>query len=389
MSKELAKVEEMTVVWPRGVEATSGKSSRLISLDALRGFDMLLISGGAAFLHLLHGKTNYKWIDIIAEQLEHPKWDGFTFYDFIFPLFLFISGVSLVYSLNSGIEKGSTKTELYKSMFKRMLILMALGIVYKNNPLSVLEPDQIRFGSVLGRIGIACFIATILYLELSNSTKLFYWIAGVLLAYYAAVFLIPVPGYGSGNLSFEGNLPGWIDRNIMYGRLLQQTYDELAVSTHLPASCLTVFGLIAGDILRTNGPEYKKIWKLCIIGVAAIVLGLIWNIHFPINKHMWSSSFILLTAGMSFLFMALFYWIIDVLGYTKWAFFFKVIGVNSLVIYFGYTFIDFKYTSARLFKGFYMYTPTEWHEVFQAFGALVLVWLFLYLLYRNKIFLKV
>lgn len=371
-------------------EKVAVMKKRLESLDALRGFDMFLITGGALPLRLLHGKTGLQWVDAIADQLVHPKWHGFTFYDFIFPLFLFMSGVSLVYSINNSLKRGDTHLQIYKSMFKRMLILLVLGILDKNNPLTILEPENIRFGTVLGRIGVACFFATILYINFRTPKKLFYITGIILVAYCAAVFLIPVPGYGIGDLSFEGNLPGWIDRTIMPGRLLQGIYDELAFGTFFPASCLTIFGLIAGDILKSSfATDFKKVWKLTIIGAITVVIGLIWGMYFPINKHLWSSSFILLTGGMAFLFMALFYWVIDVLGYTKWAFFFKVIGVNSLVIYLGTSLISFKYSSERLFKGLYIYAPEEWHTFYQSLGTVALVWLFLYFLYRNKMFLKI
>src|SRR5690606_31790604 len=146
----------------------------------------------------------------------------------------------------------------------------------------------------------------------------------------------------------------------------------------------------AGDTLRSSVTgEYSKVLKLTVMGILGVLLGLIWGTFFPINKHMWSSSFILLTGGMAFLFMAFFYWIIDVLGYKKWAFFFKVIGVNSLVIYLGTSLISFRYSSERLFKGFYMYAPEEWHAFYQSLGTVALVWLFLYFLYRNKIFVKI
>src|SRR5690606_20336050 len=216
-------------------------NTRILSIDALRGFDMLFISGGGTFLALLEGKTGSAFVDEIARQLEHPEWNGFTFYDFIFPLFLFISGISLSFSLTNGVSKGIPKTQLYKKVFYRMLILICLGILYKNAPIPFFEPSQIRFGSVLGRIGFACFITTLIYLNFQGKQTL-YWVGGILVAYYAALFLIPVPGYGAGDLSFEGNLVGWFDRNFMPGRLLQKTYDELAILTQFPALCLTILG---------------------------------------------------------------------------------------------------------------------------------------------------
>lgn len=133
----------------------TSSSQRLLSIDALRGFDMLLISGAGSFILLLNGKTGIPWIDAIALQMSHPAWHGFTFYDFIFPLFLFLAGVSLSFSLNKGIEKGMPNQELYRKAARRMLVLICLGILYKNAPLPVWEPSNIRFGSVLGRIGFA------------------------------------------------------------------------------------------------------------------------------------------------------------------------------------------------------------------------------------------
>ncbi|HEV7350169.1 acyltransferase family protein [Telluribacter sp.] len=368
--------------------STNTRPTRLQSLDALRGFDMLLIAGGGTFISLLHGKTGLAWVDALAEQFEHPAWHGFTFYDFIFPLFLFMAGVSLSYSLSGGLARGLSKSTLYSKVAKRMLILICLGILYKNAPVDFFNPSNIRFGSVLGRIGLATFFTTLLYLNVSLRQRLLV-VGGILLVYYAALFLIPVPGYGAGDLSFEGNLLGWLDRQIMPGKLLQKTYDELALSTQLPAFCLTILGSVAGDFLRTGTPAATTLKKLVLFGMGGVVLGLLWNLHLPINKHLWSGSFILLTGGMAFLFLAAFYWIIDVRGYTRWAFFFKVIGMNSLAIYLAYRFIDFGKTSRLLFEGLYKHAAEPWHEVFNALGALALVWLFLYFLYRNRIFIKV
>lgn len=369
-------------------ETKATQSVRLQSLDALRGFDMLLIAGGGAFISLLHGKTGLAWVDAMAMQLEHPTWHGFTFYDFIFPLFLFMAGVSLSFSLTNGLARGTSHAELYRKVGIRMFLLIGLGILYKNAPLDIFTPSTIRYGSVLGRIGLATFFTTVLYLNFSLRGRLIA-VAVILLTYYAALFLLPVPGFGAGDLSFEGNLMGWIDRQIMPGRLLQQTYDELALSTQLPAFCLTILGSVAGDILRNTQSPAATIRKLLLFGTGGVVLGLVWNLHLPINKHLWSGSFIALTAGMAFLFLTLFYVVIDLWRFSRWAFFFKVIGMNSLTIYLGYHFIDFNKSSQLLFEGMYQHLPQPWHEVLNALGAFGLVWLFLYFLYRNRIFLKV
>jgi len=361
---------------------------RLLSIDALRGFDMLLIAGGGTFIVLLKGVTGLHWVDVIADQLEHPVWNGFTFYDFIFPLFLFIAGVSLSFSIASAIGKGASKKELYKKAFRRLIILIILGILDKNIPLNIFEPSQIRIGTVLGRIGVAGFIATLLYLNFSKKSLLL-WIAGILIFYCALLFLVPVPGFGAGDLSFEGNLVGWIDRNFMPGRLLQKTYDENALLTQLPASCLAIAGTLAGNVLRTIQNNKRKLITLIVTGVCCITIGLLWGQFFPINKHLWTSSFILLTMGISLLFLSFFYWLIDVRGWVRWSFFFRVIGMNSLVVYLAYRFIDFGYTSRLLFEGFYMHAPPAWHPALNALGALALVWTLLFILYRKKIFVKI
>ncbi|NND32586.1 MAG: DUF5009 domain-containing protein [Saprospiraceae bacterium] len=349
---------------------------------------MLLISGGGTFIYLLGGKTDWTWLNALSEQFEHPAWNGFTFYDFIFPLFLFLAGVSLTFSVRSGLAKGMTKRQIYRKAFFRMLILILLGILYKNAPVPIWEPGQIRFGSVLGRIGLASFAGVLLFLNYNLRGRII-WFAAILISYYLALFLIPVPGFGAGDLSFEGNLVGWVDRNFMPGRLLQGTYDELAILTQFPSLCLTIFGTLAGEILQQEMEELKKIRRLSLIGVGCILLALLWALHFPINKHLWTSSFIMLTAGMASLFLVLFYWLIEVQGFRKWAFFFKVIGMNSLLIYLGYRFIDFNHTAELLFSGIYSITAEKWHEVFRAVGALLLVWFGLYIMYRNKIFVKV
>ncbi|MEX2231132.1 MAG: DUF5009 domain-containing protein [Cyclobacteriaceae bacterium] len=362
---------------------------RLLSIDTLRGFDMLMIAGLGTFISALYGKTGWGWVDAIALQFNHPPWNGFTFYDFIMPLFLFIAGLSLPFSLNKGLTLGMTKRDLYRKALIRMLILMACGILYKNAPIPFLEPSKIRFVSVLGRIGFAGFITTLLYLNFSFQKRIF-WIGGLLLFYYAALFLIPVPGYGAGDLSFEGNLTGWIDRTFLPGRLLQGTYDELGLFTQIPALCLTVLGSLAGDLMRrATDTDYKKLINLGIAGLICLVIAFIWSFHFPINKHLWTSSFIMLTGGMAFLSIGLFYWVIDILQYRRWTFFFVVIGLNSLTIYLAYRLIDFGFTSRLLFQGLYLNTAEKWHPVFESLGALALVWVFLYILYRLKIFIKV
>ncbi|MEB2780025.1 DUF5009 domain-containing protein [Algoriphagus sp. C2-6-M1] len=365
------------------------KSKRLVSIDALRGFDMLMICGADAFFSSLEGKTSWGWLNGLALQFEHPEWIGFTFYDFIFPLFLFISGVSIPFSLSKAQELHISKKEIYRKSFIRMLILIGFGLLVKNAPFPFFDWEQIRLGSVLGRIGIAGFITTLLCLNFDSKKRLVV-VGAILLLYYAAVFLIPVPGFGAGDLSFEGNFVGWFDRSFLPGRLLQGQYDELGILTTFPAICLTILGAFGGEILKKDSlAQYQKLKQILITSLICIVIALVWSLHFPIFKRLWTSSFILLTSGMSFLFLGLFYWIIDILNFKKWSFFFVVIGMNSLTIYLIYRFVNFRYTSRLLFEGLYQPLGETWQPVMESLGALLLVWLFLYFLYRKKIFFKV
>ncbi|MFT3945460.1 MAG: DUF5009 domain-containing protein [Agriterribacter sp.] len=361
-------------------------STRLVSIDALRGFDMLLIAGGGAFIEALKGQTSWQWIDAIANQLTHPQWFGLTFYDFIFPLFLFIAGISIPFSVHKSLAAGGNKQAVLKKAFRRMIILILLGIVDKNTPITFFEPHNIRVASVLGRIGIAGFFAILLYINTSSALKRIYWIAGILLFYYAIVYL---PGLGGGDLSKEGNIAGRFDRSFLPGRLIEKIYDENGLLTQLPAMCLAMIGTLAGDILRSGKTTGRQLKNLALSGVICIVLAFIWNMHFPIFKKMWTSSFILLTAGFGFLIYTLFYIIIDVWQLKKWAFFFYVIGLNSIIIYLLYRFVNFEESSKLLFSGLYAPVDPKFHPALQALGGLLLVWLILYFFYRKKIFIKI
>lgn len=270
-----------------------------------------------------------------------------------------------------------------------MLILIGFGLLVKNAPFPFFDWEQIRLGSVLGRIGIAGFITTLLCLNFDSKKRLVV-VGAILLLYYAAVFLIPVPGFGAGDLSFEGNFVGWFDRTFLPGRLLQGQYDELGILTTFPAICLTILGAFGGEILKKDSlSQHQKLKQILLTSLICIVIALVWSLHFPIFKRLWTSSFILLTSGMSFLFLGMFYWIIDILKFQKWSFFFVIIGMNSLTIYLIYRFVNFRYTSRLLFEGLYKPLGETWQPVMESLGALALVWLFLYFLYRKKIFFKV
>lgn len=362
-------------------------SKRLESLDALRGFDMFLIIGGTHLISSFIQAMNWESMGWLTAQFKHVPWHGLTFEDVIFPLFLFMVGVSMVFSVASSRRKGLSNREIIWKAFKRMILLSVLGIVYKNNPLHF-DWDQIRYVSVLGRIGVAGFLATLILLNTTWRGRL-YWLFGILILYWAAVMFIPVPGYGAGDLSQEGNLVTFIHSYIVPGRLIDGIYDENGYFTHIPATGLVLMGTLAANLLRSGKKELEKVTWLAGAGLVAIGIGVIWNLHFPINKHLWSSSFIMVSGGISFLFMALFYWLIDVRGYRKWAFPFKVIGLNSLFIYLASGLVDFGYTSRYLLNGFLQMSGEDMQRFIVQLGVLLLEFGLLYFMYRKRIFIKV
>jgi len=361
------------------------KSQRLASLDALRGFTMFWIVGGSHLAISLSTLSGWKWL---GDQMKHVQWDGFSFMDLIFPLFLFVVGVSLSFSISSNIKKGKDKKELYVKALKRMIILIFLGIIYKNVPLTY-DWSNTRYVSVLGRIGLTGFVVTIIILN-SKIRGQIIWMFGLLVAYWAAMKLIPVPGYGAGILTLEGNLAGYIDRIILPGRLVQGIFDQNGLVTDIPCISLVLMGALAGKLLlSTKFSEYQKVIYLIISGILGIILGELWGLSFPINKHLWSSSFIMLTGGISFIMLSMFYLSLDVFGFKRWSYFFIVIGLNSITIYLASRLIDFSYTTNLLLDGIIKSSSENIGALIVVLGSLTLKWLFLYALYRRKIFLKI
>ncbi|MCX7985884.1 MAG: DUF5009 domain-containing protein, partial [Bacteroidales bacterium] len=360
-------------------------NQRLYSLDALRGFDMLWIMGGAEFIMALHKWLNTGITKTLATQMEHVPWNGFHFYDIIFPLFLFLAGVSFPFSLQKRIQQGQSKRQIIGHIIKRMVILVILGIVY-NGFLSFEWPA--RYASVLGRIGIAYAIASILTLYLNRKTQ--YIIFGIILiSYWAILMLIPIPGVGAGILTPEKSLVAYIDQLLLPGKTYFPHYDPEGILSTIPAIATAQLGIFCGYTLQSNMGDYKKVFQLLLNATALILLGLLWNTVFPINKNIWSSSFVLFAGGLSVFLLAIFYLIIDVWKLKKWAFPFAVIGMNSITIYLAQPILGLYTPHQFFFAGVNKYLPTSIQETFMTFTYILTCWFFLYFLYRKKIFLKV
>ena len=361
---------------------------RLYSLDALRGFDMFWIMGAEEIFHSLAKITNSPFIKVISAQLTHPDWNGFHFYDLIFPLFLFLAGVATPYSLGKEIEKGKSKNQLLFRVIKRGLILVLLGIIY-NNGLELRPISEIRFGSVLGRIGLAYMFANIIYLYTQQRGQII-WFCSLLIGYWLLLLFNSAPGFPMGDLTMEGNFASYLDRLILPGKLYLGIHDPEGLVSTIPAIGTALLGIYAGNLLKNSPMSMKrKALQLLLMGIASLVLAQFWNIYFPINKNLWSSSFVLHVGGYSLILLSIFYYIIDIQGYKRWAFFFSVIGMNSILIYMSEGFIDWQFTTEGIFMWLIQLVGDPLNIVLPAICYVLVKWFFLYFLYKKNVFLRV
>lgn len=368
------------------LDAPLQSDQRLLSLDALRGFDMFWIIGGKEIAQAAAKLTNWPWLLWLSDQLEHADWHGFTLYDLIFPLFLFMAGVAMPFSFAKRIEHGATKMRLYRHVFVRALMLVFLGMIY--NDLMKFDWATMRYTSVLGHIGIAYFFAALIVLN-ANAVGQFIWMAGLLIAYWAMMKFIPVPGYGAGDLSPAHTLNDYLDRMLMPGQLKFGDRDPLGILATIPAVGTALAGAITGNFLKSDHySKYFKTMAMAVAGITCFVLAYLWNFDFPINKNLWSSSFVLHCAGYSLLLLSLLYLVIDVWRFWRWAMVFVVIGSNSILIYLARRCVDFDHTTHYFFDGL-LGKSCPYQPLLFAVAVVIVEWLMLLVLYKNRIFLKV
>ena len=359
---------------------------RLDSLDALRGFDMFWITGGSYLIEVLTNYTGSGWLSVINDQLEHVPWNGFHFYDLIFPLFMFISGVAIPFALVSKLEKNVPKSSLAKKVIVRGLTLVLLGWIYNGVFRNGFENP--RFPSVLGQIGLAYMFAALIVIYTKSFKSRLFWLGGILVSIGIIQLLVPVPGIGASVLTPEGCINGYFDRMILPGRLHGGVFDPEGLLCIVSAVTVTLMGSVAGNFLRDKSTNDKqKIKKLSITGVSLIAVALLLSTFYPIIKACWTGSFNLLTSGIGFLLMMIFYWIIDVKGWKKWSFFFRVIGMNSIFIYLLHAFIDTGKVTERILGWTVLWG--EFGTLVFTVGEIMIVWLLLYYMYQKKIFLRV
>jgi len=359
-------------------------TERLRSLDALRGFDMLWIAGGAAVLRVLADSPGGPALEWLAGQATHVEWDGFRLWDGIFPLFLFLAGVSMPLSFDARRRRGATRLSLAAHALRRGATLVLLGAVY--NGLLGFDWGTLRWASVLGRIGLGWTFAALIVLCWPRTRDQVLWVAGILLGYWALVALVPVPGQGYASLAPGESIVDWFDRRFLPGRLHHGVRDPEGLLSTIPAVATCLAGALAGRWLAGVRPPVEKAWKLAAAGAGAIALALAWDRVLPLNKNLWSSSFTVLTAGGGLVLLALFYWVIDVRGWARWSFPLRVIGTNAIAAYLLGRFIAFGALGEFLLG---RATPGALHPALLAGSGLGLLWLVLYALYRRGIFLRV
>ena len=375
---------------------TMEKPARLVSLDALRGFDMFWIIGGEVVFTALAKASNNSFLNAIAVQMDHVEWEGFRFYDLIMPLFLFMVGMSIPFSLSKRMASGESHKSIYLHTLKRAAILFVLGMVCQCNLLALDLSKLFVIHDTLQSIAIGYLFSVIIFTKLNLKFQLILT-SGLLLLYWAILQFVAVPGYEAGLMTPEINIAKYVEHAV-FGQFddAPSAYTWFLGSLGFVATVMT--GVFASTIIRSDKVNFKwmtspnplihKTVALVATGLALVIAGQLANVWFPIIKHIWNPSFVLFASGLSFLLMALFYYIIDVKGYQRWAFWLKVIGINSIAIYMAVHLIDFSDIAQNLVFGFEQYL-NEYYAVLKAIVRLAIEYGILYYLYKKGTFIKV
>jgi predicted acyltransferase len=361
---------------------------RLLSLDTLRGFDMVMLMAGCGIIATLADATGWGWLRAVAMQTEHVEWEGFRFYDLIFPLFMFVSGVAIPYAIQSKLEKGMERSRLLKKIAIRLVALFGLGLLY--NGATQRGFTDLRYASVLFQIGFGYFFAALIFLY-SRSIKLpVVWLVHILIIVTILQLFIPIPGYGAGSFEPAGTINAWLDQRLIPGRLYDGVFDPEGFLCMVSAIAVTLMGGLAGYVIRSTpmAPGRKSLY-IGIAGLGLILVALMLSPVYPIIKKMWTVPYVLLAAGISAVLLSLFYYVIDVRGSRNWTLFFRVFGMNSITIYVGARIVSFSGISRFFLNWISVHFSEAWGAVFIAMGVLVIEWGVLYFLYKKQIFLRV
>lgn len=299
--------------------AKPAEAGRLLSLDVFRGITI-------ALMIIVNTPGNNE----AYPQLDHAAWNGCTLTDLVFPFFLFIVGVSIVFSLSKRLEQGRT-AGLVPQLLKRALIIYALGMVL--NAIPNYHPSTIRVLGVLQRIAICYFFGSLLFIKTGLRTQIGL-AAAALLGYWLAMTYIPVPGFGAGVLTKEGSLASWLDRALLGAHTYRQgPYDPEGLLGTVPSLVTTLLGVFTGVWLRSARAHGEKLRGLLAAGAVSAALGWLWSLFFPLNKALWTSSYVLFTGGLALWLLALCYWLIEMKGIKAWGKPFEIFGINAIAAY--------------------------------------------------------
>lgn len=367
-------------------DAGGAGTERLMSLDALRGFDMFWIVGAGDLVEAFHDLGEGGVAGFLANQLSHRKWEGFVFEDLIFPLFVFMMGVAAVYSLGK-ITGHTGRRAAHLRLLRRTAVLFLLGVFYYGG-LSH-HFSEIRFLGVLQRIALCYGFAGLALLHL-KPRGLAILLVALLVGYWGLLTFVPAPGQPVPSFEVEKNWANYIDRQYLIGRLNDGSWDPEGLLSTLPAIGSALLGVLAGLFLKDQRftPEKKALYLL-LAGIGLTIAGYLWGLQFPIIKKIWTSTFVLVAGGYSCILLAAFYWIIDVRQWRRWTPPFIWIGTNALAIYFARGIIPFQKLAERLVGGDIQGFAGAYGELLVAVTSLTLLVLFARYLYQKKIFLRV
>ena len=373
------------------------QTGRVVSVDALRGFNIFWIIGADGAIWTLDRMLRDKDPPLssiggfLGTQMSHVAWEGFRFYDFIFPLFIFVTGVSIVLAVPRLVEReGRMRAHLH--VLRRALVLYVLGLIFYGGFSQ--HWSDIRFVGVLQRIAICYLFASILFLNL-DWRGLVATLVALLCGYWALMKFVPVPGIGAGSFAPDANLSDWVDAHYLPGRLWGKTRDPEGLLSTLPAIGTCVLGVLAGLLLKNErlASTEKSLW-LIGAGVVMILAGYLWGLQFPIIKAIWTSSFVLVAGGYSAILLGVMHQVIDVWGWKAWATIFVWIGANAITLYFINGIAGFQPFALRFVGGDVsawlnrVVTPGTGFFVAHLLGLVFAIALAGFL-YRRKIFLRV
>ena len=361
------------------------KPNRILSIDALRGFDMLLIIFADRFFITLNEGVNAPFTQALAKQFDHPEWFGSTFYDIIMPLFLFVVGAVIPFSLSKRMQESTSKSAIYYKLIRRFIVLFILGWIVQGNLLALDAEKFHVFSNTLQAIAVGYVFSCLCYIHLQK--KWMYVVFVACLVLYALILAVPnVPGMGKSVLLPDRSFALYFDQ-LVFGRFddgLQYTW----LLTGLGFTATTLSGVFAGELIKSDLPRKKVASYLVICGVVGLALGLIWGIWHPIVKKLWTSSFVLASSGVCFILLAIFYWIIDVKEHIKWAFPLKVIGMNAIVAYVASHVLGFPKIAEFLLFGLKPYTG-DYYNMITTIGGFGILYLILWYMYKKGTFIKV